>query len=290
MAKILPANLAPDALPRVRGSLLTRISRGVIIAQKWPRKRGPVTNSNVNYTSRQFSFAAKMAANPEPMSYATAVFMVKGSHWMPRDLLVMAAYGKAYEITLPEGGVATQAFHGPPLLAGTLADLTDCQIVSPAAGDQLIFDGTKWANVPFRGALVKKSADLTGQNFTTAAAVAWNTESYDEGGFHDNVTSNTRLTIPTGVTKIALAASINYASLTADQYVFLGFRKNGSNSYDGSASQYTEAGVTTGFSTLSSPILNVTPGDYFELFYQVESDTSSDILAARSWFACAAVQ
>jgi hypothetical protein len=114
VAKILPANLAPDALPRVRGVLLTRISRGVIVAQAWPRKRGRMTNPKVIFTSKQFSLAAQMAANPEPMSLITAMFLTKGSDWMPRDLLVRAAFGKAYEITLPDGTLATQNSHAPP--------------------------------------------------------------------------------------------------------------------------------------------------------------------------------
>jgi hypothetical protein len=114
MAKILPANIAPDALPRVRGVLLTRISRGVIIAQSWPRKRGKMTHPNVIFTSRQFSLACQMAANAEVRSFQTAVFLTKGSSLLPRDLLVMAAFGKAYEVTLPTGALATQNSHAPP--------------------------------------------------------------------------------------------------------------------------------------------------------------------------------
>ncbi len=114
MVKVLPANLAPYTYPRVRGVFLTRLSRGVIIGQSWPRKRGKPTNPNVVFTSKQFSLAAQMAANPEPMSYVTAVEMTKGTDWMPRDLLIRAAFGKAYEIALPTGGWATQNSHAPP--------------------------------------------------------------------------------------------------------------------------------------------------------------------------------
>jgi len=120
VAKILPANLAPDALPRIRGVFLTRISRGVIIAQSWPRPRGKIKNSRVAFTSEQFARAAVMAANPEPISLITAQISTKGSDWMPRDLLVRAAFGKAYEISLPTGGQATQNSHAPPPPGGTL--------------------------------------------------------------------------------------------------------------------------------------------------------------------------
>jgi hypothetical protein len=114
MAKIYPANVAPDALPRVRGILLSRISRGVAIAQKWPRKRGPSETPQQVYLTQQFSRAAHMAANAEPMSAETARFFSKDTVWLPRDLLVRAAYGNLFEIILPDGTKAYQTSHAYP--------------------------------------------------------------------------------------------------------------------------------------------------------------------------------
>lgn len=115
MAKIYPANIAPDALPRARGIFIVRITPAGIIAQKWPRKRGKPTNPKVAFTSKQFSIASRMAANSEPLQMETARYLTKGTIWMPRDLLVMAAYGKAYELVNKDGTIWTQAFHGLPI-------------------------------------------------------------------------------------------------------------------------------------------------------------------------------
>lgn len=114
MAVVVPANLAPDTLPRVRGVFLIRPWRGIHVAAKWPRKRGRPTNWRQWWTVQQFAYAAKMAANPEPMSYETARFLTEGSHWLPRDVLTMAAVGKFYEVYLPDGSLAPQASHAAP--------------------------------------------------------------------------------------------------------------------------------------------------------------------------------
>lgn len=114
MAKIDPANVAPDALPRIRGVVNTRISRGVIIAQAWPKKRGPSKTAAQIFLTKQFGRAGQMAANAEPMSAETARFFSKGTVWLPRDLLVRAAYGNLFEITLPDGTQAYPTFKGYP--------------------------------------------------------------------------------------------------------------------------------------------------------------------------------
>lgn len=114
MAVVKPAALAPDTLPRVRGVFLVRPWKTLHVAAKWPRKRGSPKTWNGYWTMRQFSLAGKMAANPEPMSYETARFVTEGSHWLPRDVLTMVAFGKFYEVYLPDGTLCTQASHAAP--------------------------------------------------------------------------------------------------------------------------------------------------------------------------------
>ena len=137
----------------------------------------------------------------------------------------------------------------------------------------------------FRGALVKKTADQTAADYTTRTAIAWDGETYDTDAIHDNATNNTRLTVPTGVTYVRLSAGIQIVNFTADLWMRLSLQKNGSLNYDGSTQANTEAGITTLYLNLMSPVLPVTAGDYFEITLQVETDTSIDITAARTWFA-----
>ena len=114
MAVVVPANQAPDTRPRVRGVFLIRPFRGIWVAAKWPRKRGKPKSWRQWWTVQQFAYAGRMAANPEPMSYETARYLTEGSDWLPRDLLTMVAYGKFYEVILPDGTTAGRNDHGAP--------------------------------------------------------------------------------------------------------------------------------------------------------------------------------
>ena len=61
-------------------------------------------------------------------------------------------------------------------------------------------------------AIMNRPVVAVGRNSTqsittsTATAVQWNTEGFDSDGFHDNVTNNTRLTIPAGCGGIYLVS------------------------------------------------------------------------------------
>lgn len=114
MAKVDLANIPPDAWPRVRGAFLVKAGIYGPYAAKWPRKAGPPKTPAQQFTSAQFGIAARMAANSEPVQFETAREMTKGTDWLPRDLLTLAAYGKAYELFAPDGTPFTQADHGYP--------------------------------------------------------------------------------------------------------------------------------------------------------------------------------
>lgn len=140
---------------------------------------------------------------------------------------------------------------------------------------------------PFRGALVKKNADQTGANYTTATAIAWNAETYDTDNFHDTVTNNSRLTIPSGlgITKVRLAASVRISGISPPDVALLDLRKNGSGVFDGSMRDHRDCTtVSTTHLSWTSPVVDVTDGDYFEAFLTIVTDTTVDITAVVSSF------
>lgn len=138
----------------------------------------------------------------------------------------------------------------------------------------------------FRGALVRKASDLTAQDLRTGPMVAWDQETYDTDAFHDNVTNNSRLTIPVGVTMVRLLCSIFLVNNTIDTYANVVIIKNGNvSNYDGHAANLNESGLTSVNTQAFTPVIPVIAGDYFEVSALVESDTSVDFVAARSWFA-----
>lgn len=165
----------------------------------------------------------------------------------------------------------------------TLDDLSDAVITSPATGDKLAYNGTNWVNQAFRGAQVHTSANVSIPD-STSTAVAFNTEDYDTSTIHDNVTNNTRLTVPSGVTKIRLSAGVKWANnATGRRSIVLNkngaaFQGQGAMTVDAGASINHELNVTTG-------VIAVSAADYFEVIAFQDSGGALNVLSNEStWF------
>lgn len=130
----------------------------------------------------------------------------------------------------------------------------------------------------FSGALVHKAANQTGANFTTATAITWDSESYDVGGWHDTGSNTSRMTVPSGVTHVRLSARVTIDVLAGGATVFAWIAKNGDTNAATrrinmpSAMRYMASGAA--HMTLHSGPLEVTAGDYFELYVLIAGDTS----------------
>jgi hypothetical protein len=141
VAKIIPGNLAPDAVPRVRGQIIGRVTKRGIVVQKWPRKRPEKPSPGVRYARAEFALAASWASDPEPVMYQTAIEYAKGTDLVPRDLLMMAIYGTYYTFTLPNG--ATPTFYR---MVAANAQLTLDQVTS-TVGAMLVRTAVGWVEV-----------------------------------------------------------------------------------------------------------------------------------------------
>lgn len=138
----------------------------------------------------------------------------------------------------------------------------------------------------FQGCLVKKSADLTGQNFTSGADLTWNTESYDHGGWHEGVTHPERLTVLAGVSRVRLLGQVRFGNLATspDQQYTIEIKKNGS-SLSPQVICVDDDPITNPAKQVGSAAISVVPGDYFTLNVKTLTDASADIVAISSWFA-----
>lgn len=114
MAKVDLGNIAPDAFPRIRGRFLVRPQRGGFIAVAWPQKRGENQSANSQWTAQQFAYAGRMAANAHTLDLQTAIYMTKGTDWVPRDLLMRGIFGTAYTIINQDGTEWTVTPKTPP--------------------------------------------------------------------------------------------------------------------------------------------------------------------------------
>lgn len=133
---------------------------------------------------------------------------------------------------------------------------------------------------------VSLTSDLTGQNYSAATVISWNTEDFDDAGFWA-VGSPTRLTVPTGVSRVRVEACASLLELTAasNLLVHLEIRKNGS----AIASMILLAGNRGQFAgSVTSGTIEVTPGDYFEMAVRSADDSSVTLLAAQTRFTIAA--
>lgn len=134
-------------------------------------------------------------------------------------------------------------------------------------------DGTPsiTADVKFFGAKVKKSVNQTTANYTSDTTLTWDAEIFDVGGFHDNVTNNTRLTVPAGGDGYYQVLGQIVTDLdTADRWHNLYLIKNGTLIGDNTCNE-------GGFSLYSAQVQSVVylaAGDYVELVYKTESDAS----------------
>lgn len=138
----------------------------------------------------------------------------------------------------------------------------------------------------FRGALVKKAADQTTANYSTPADIAWDNASavYDTDSIWSSG-ANTRLSVPSGITKVRVGVGIDLSAVTAGSNAYLEIQKTGSASYAGKAKVYQNNLGTTPAWQAWTAVLDVTGGtDYFtaQLFC---ADTSITVVAATSWFA-----
>lgn len=145
---------------------------------------------------------------------------------------------------------------------------------------------------PFMGALVGLSSTLTAQNYSTAAAITFTAETYDTHGFHDNVTNNTRLTVPSGygITRVLLSGNVylnNVLGTTSDMYINM--YKNGVDLVGGPLFRGGDFGGTNVAIPVKSAVVSCSDGDYFELRIFC-GDTSIDVAASYTWFSIEVIE
>lgn len=101
--KIDLGTLDPRALPEARGIYQVVQYRGGLIVKKWPKKRGSPKTPGDWYHTMEFGTVAAWVSRPHYLDYGTAVEFAKGTEQIPRDILMMCAYGLYFDVYLPDG-------------------------------------------------------------------------------------------------------------------------------------------------------------------------------------------
>jgi len=138
----------------------------------------------------------------------------------------------------------------------------------------------------FSGALTDISSNVTIPD-GIATSITWDVPEYDTETYFD-ISNPSRFTIPIGVSKIILKGQVRWVSDLSDSREVL-FLKNGSATYIGRAYCVHDAQSKL-VMNLTSPPLDVTAGDYFELaaFQDSGSDQSAES-DSSTWFSIQAV-
>jgi hypothetical protein len=129
-------------------------------------------------------------------------------------------------------------------------------------------------------ALVYKSGTQA-LSANTNTVLTFDSEVADVGGWHDNVTNNSRLTVPSGVTLVRITGNFaNTAGQTGD--AIINCTKNGAVFAGGFQ---RDCSVSTGIDLLNavSAVLVVTSGDYFELL-ALTTQASTVTADENTWF------
>jgi hypothetical protein len=169
-----------------------------------------------------------------------------------------------------------------PVSAGDYFTLTTAATI--IRGDPVTWMAFEEIPSSTKYAVVQKSANQALAAGTTTT-LTWNTELADTDGFHDNVTNNSRLTVPSGVTLVRVTASMEANTGASGQGV-LSCTKNGA-SFAGKFIKDDEAGGLVRMSAASA-IVAVSAGDYFEAQGFVTS--ANNVLAGdHTWFQIEAI-
>lgn len=158
-----------------------------------------------------------------------------------------------------------------------------------ARGEATAGAGGDTGALPFKGAMVTMVSDIIGADYTAGVSVPFDKEEYDIGDWHDNVTNNTRLTVPSGVTRVRVTGGLILTTLLTGEFVKLKIQKNGTDDDLGLTRQQAQTDQTNSQMSLSSGIMDVVEGDYFEINVTIQSDTTISLSAGRTFLSIEAV-
>lgn len=213
------------------------------------------------------------------------------------NMTAVSAYGTPFPgiVTIGQGGGAAGyapikfTLSGAALLVTPEAGAMEVD----SAGVAYITDaaGTRRRIAYNSAVMLRKSADQTGVDATASTILSWDTELYDDSGYHESVTNPQRITVPAGVTRIRIGSTVRISNVTtsvnARITLFMTPIATGtrSSTFDGAANSDTLAstGTLRQLSFISAPI-PVTPGDFFDVSLNVTTDTSVDIIASQTNF------
>ena len=140
------------------------------------------------------------------------------------------------------------------------------------------------SSAAFSGARLGLTSNLTAQDFTAFSTLSWSHEVFDDSGYFD-VAAPTRLTIPADVTRVVLHAGVALDALSLGADLTFDISKNSTSTGIGFTGNSLAVG-TVGRATITTGVIEVVEGDYFDVSIQVVGDTSVTLHQDGTFFSC----
>jgi len=280
------------------GVLIVDSIHGQIRVRAWPKKRTGRRHPTNEYWTKWLKAATFLYRYQPAIVQAQLMEATKGTVWMPRDVFISAARGRAWLLQDNQGRVyypmafreevsesldAITQFAGSMLFRGPLL----WQPIEPGSpGDILIYvddDNSPLWSPPtdlvgtFKGARVNRTSAQSINNATTTP-VSFDNERYDTDGFHSNSTNPTRFTIPT-TGYYHCGGNVEWASNAVGQRELV-ITLNAAA--PGIASSRIDAGAATTYKQNISTDWFFNAGDYIELAGRQTSGAALNINSVAS--------
>ena len=112
------------------------------------------------------------------------------------------------------------------------------------------------------------------------AAVTYDQEDYDTSALHDVAVNNTRMTVPTGWTRVRLFGQVFWASNNAGTRI-VEIYKNGAQFRGDARTRYQAAGSSS--CSIATPVIQCVAGDYFEFMVLHTAGGSLNVAGGNNW-------
>ena len=139
-------------------------------------------------------------------------------------------------------------------------------------------------NASFSAANLVLTANRTGLDLSAGPPLNWDTAAFDTDGYFNSATPS-RLTIPRGIKRAIINANVTVQDLVTTATIQMSLVRNGNKPLSTSVSSNVLAqGMSYG-----SGVIDVTAGDYYEVWVGVSGDTAVNIPSLRCNFSIQAV-
>jgi hypothetical protein len=241
-------------------------------AKRWATEAEDVTVDGSEFSAKHYSAKASGFADDAEAASGTVLITANDTTAAVLDTSLLVSSNLTKNVDNPAGDETLTLDTAHPQ-APDISGGDALKLLRVNAGETAL----EYAAPAARGALVYNNPS-TG----SGTPIDFTSESYDTDAIHDNSTNPERLTVPSGVTLVRLTANVGFSGNTI---LTLSIQKNGSDTYVGRAIvQHSDAVVQGGILNISSPILSVVGGDYFNLISSTATAYATTV-GNVTWFA-----